>query len=151
MQLETYIGAKRDDVHDGGTKYTKIAKREDYLSKATIIENGGLLFPTLSDKSTWFYLTGITLPGLQYDNGQVYGDKPRFGRGGRIVFSTSDDIGNYASNPLLDQFLEYAECERAAVVKDLLLKKIPFRKAIIVDAAGVATTYAGDGGIVVTC
>ena len=41
--------------------------------------------------------------------------------------------------------------ERAAVVKDLLLKKIPFRKAIIVDAAGVATTYAGDGGIVVTC
>ena len=117
LQLETYIGAKRDDVHDGGTKYTKIAKREDYLSKATIIENGGLLFPTLSDKSTWFYLTGITLPGLQYDNGQVYGDKPRFGRGGRIVFSTSDDIGNYASNPLLDQFLEYAECERAAVVK----------------------------------
>ena len=41
--------------------------------------------------------------------------------------------------------------ERAAVVKDLLLKKIPFRKALIVDAAGVATTYAGDGGIVVTC
>lgn len=41
--------------------------------------------------------------------------------------------------------------ERAAVVKDLLLKKIPFRKAIIVDAAGVATTYAGNGGIVVTC
>lgn len=41
--------------------------------------------------------------------------------------------------------------ERAAVVKDLLLKKLPFRKALIVDAAGVATTYAGDGGIVVTC
>ena len=41
--------------------------------------------------------------------------------------------------------------ERACVVRDLLLKKIPFRDSIIVDAAGVATTYAGDGGIVVTC
>lgn len=117
LQLQTFIGAKRDDVHDGGTKYTKIAKREDYLSKATILENGGLLFPTLSDKSTWFYLTGIVLPGLQYENDQVFGEKPRFGRGGRIVFTTTDDVGNYASNPVLDQFLEYAECERAAVVK----------------------------------
>ena len=26
-----------------------------------------------------------------------------------------------------------------------------FKDSIIVDAAGVATTYAGDGGIVVTC
>lgn len=41
--------------------------------------------------------------------------------------------------------------ERASVVRDLLLKKIPFKDAIIVDAAGVSTTYAGDGGIVVTC
>ena len=41
--------------------------------------------------------------------------------------------------------------ERACVVRDLLLKKSPFKNSIIVDAAGVATTYAGDGGIVVTC
>lgn len=40
--------------------------------------------------------------------------------------------------------------ERAAVVRDLIMKKVPFKNAIIVDAAGVATTYAGDGGIVVT-
>lgn len=117
LSLETFIGAKRDDVHDGGTKYTKIAKREDYLSKCTIIENGGLLFPTLSDKSTWFYLTGVVLPGLQYSNGTVIGTMPRFGRGGRIVFNTTDDVGNYGENRVLDQFLEYAECERAAVVK----------------------------------
>lgn len=117
LSLETFIGAKRDDVHDGGTKYTKIAKREDYLSKCTIIENGGLLFPTLSDKSTWFYLTGIVLPGLQYQNGTVTGTMPRFGAGNRIVFSSTDRVGNYGENRVLDQFLEYAECERAAVVK----------------------------------
>ena len=48
--------------------------------------------------------------------------------------------------------ITHVDCyERACVVRDLLLKKIPFKDAIIVDAAGVATTYAGDGGIVVTC
>ena len=41
--------------------------------------------------------------------------------------------------------------ERACVVRDLILKKVPFKETLIVDAAGVATTYAGDGGIVVTC
>ena len=41
--------------------------------------------------------------------------------------------------------------ERASVVQNLILQKIPFKDAIIVDAAGVSTTYAGDGGIVVTC
>ena len=41
--------------------------------------------------------------------------------------------------------------ERACVVRDMILKKIPFRDALIVDAAGVSTTYACDGGIVVTC
>jgi DegV family protein with EDD domain len=41
--------------------------------------------------------------------------------------------------------------KRACEVRDMLLKKVPFMEAHIVDAAGVATTYAGDGGIVVTC
>ncbi|MBE5838995.1 DegV family protein [Butyrivibrio sp.] len=41
--------------------------------------------------------------------------------------------------------------ERACVVRDLILKKVPFKEALIVDAAGVSTTYAGAGGIVVTC
>ncbi len=41
--------------------------------------------------------------------------------------------------------------ERACVVRDLILNKVTFKEAIIVDAAGVSTTYAADGGIVVTC
>ncbi|MBQ7680119.1 MAG: DegV family protein [Butyrivibrio sp.] len=40
--------------------------------------------------------------------------------------------------------------ERAQVVKELILSKVAFKEALVVDAAGVATTYAGDGGIVVT-
>ena len=41
--------------------------------------------------------------------------------------------------------------ERAEVVKNLILSKLTFKNVLIVDGAGVATTYAGDGGIVVTC
>lgn len=49
-------------------------------------------------------------------------------------------------------FITHVNCfERASVVKDMIMNKVPFKDAVIVDAAGVATTYAGDGGIVVTC
>lgn len=40
--------------------------------------------------------------------------------------------------------------ERAQVVRNMLISRRKFREALVVDAAGVATTYAGDGGIVVT-
>ena len=36
-------------------------------------------------------------------------------------------------------------------VRDMILARSNFRNAIVVDATGVATVYAGDGGIVVTC
>ncbi|MBQ5951063.1 MAG: DegV family protein [Lachnospiraceae bacterium] len=39
--------------------------------------------------------------------------------------------------------------ERALWVRDKILEKIPFRNVYLVDAAGVASTYASDGGIVV--
>ena len=49
-------------------------------------------------------------------------------------------------------FITHVNCfESASVVKDMIMNKVPFKDAVIVDAAGVATTYAGDGGIVVTC
>jgi len=41
--------------------------------------------------------------------------------------------------------------ERAEVVKGMILAKTEFKKVVIVDAAGLSTMYANDGGIVVTC
>ena len=35
-------------------------------------------------------------------------------------------------------------------VKEMLCSRLPFKKVYVVDAAGVSTTYANDGGIVVT-
>ena len=40
--------------------------------------------------------------------------------------------------------------ERAKAVEKMILSKRKFRESLVVEAAGVATTYAGDGGIVVT-
>ncbi len=41
--------------------------------------------------------------------------------------------------------------ERAMVVRDMILTRVSFKSSLIVNAAGVGTTYAGDGGIVVVC
>ena len=41
--------------------------------------------------------------------------------------------------------------ERAEVVKNMILSNVPFANAFIVNGAGVSTTYAGDGGIIVAC
>jgi hypothetical protein len=40
--------------------------------------------------------------------------------------------------------------ERAEMVKQEILKRLPFKDCIIVNAAGVATLYANDGGIIVS-
>lgn len=40
--------------------------------------------------------------------------------------------------------------KRAEWVRDMFLDKVSFREVYLCDAAGVSTTYAGDGGIVVT-
>jgi len=41
--------------------------------------------------------------------------------------------------------------ERAMLVRDMVLKNMKFKETIVVDAAGVSSMYANDGGIVVTC
>ena len=41
--------------------------------------------------------------------------------------------------------------ERAELVREELLKRIPFREVVITETAGVATVYASDGGVVLAC
>ena len=41
--------------------------------------------------------------------------------------------------------------ERAHVVRDMILKKIPFKDSLIMDTNGISSLYASDGGIIVTC
>lgn len=76
ITLRNFVGFKTDKRGDYGSDYFEISKREDYVSKATILEQGGIIMPTLSDKKTWLYIDGIKLPGLDYsdtvdDNGNI--------------------------------------------------------------------------------
>jgi hypothetical protein len=66
ITLRNFVGFKTDKRGDYGSDYFEISKQEDYVSKATILEQGGIIMPTLSDKKTWVYVDGIKLPGLDY-------------------------------------------------------------------------------------
>lgn len=70
----------------------------------------------------------------------------------KALVKMTDIVASEIENPEEKRLMiTHVNCyERACVVRDLILKKVPFKEALIVDAAGVATTYAGDGGIVVT-
>ena len=93
ITLRNFVGFKTDKRGDYGSDYFEISKQEDYVSKATILEQGGIIMPTLSDKKTWVYVDGIKLPGLDYSG-------------------TVDDAGNtvaMAAETLGDQFVISAD------------------------------------------
>ncbi len=52
-----------------------------------------------------------------------------------------------------ERTLAIAHCNnynRALLVEDEILKRIPFKNSFVVDTAGVSSMYAGDGGIIVS-
>lgn len=123
IEARNFVGFKTDKRSDDGSDYFQISKREDYVSKATILQQGGIIMPTLSDKKTWMYLYGIKLPGLDYSN-TVDDD------GNVVPFSTigdqfvipADGISQYENmltqdKAVIDQFISYALSEYASVKK----------------------------------
>lgn len=102
LKVVTVAGFKTDQKGDNGQDYAEISPAEDYITKCQIImQEGGLIFPTMSDKKTWTYLTGITLPGLSHINA--------FTDLGNGKYSLSQD------RQVLEQLLEYALCEKKAI------------------------------------
>ncbi len=76
---------------------------------------------------------------------------------GRGIHKALMKMCDYAKKNIVDpekKTAVIAHCnhrERAELVKEELLRKIPFRDVIITETAGVATVYAGDGGVVLAC
>lgn len=102
LKVVTVAGFRTDQKGDMGQDYAEISPAEDYITKCQIImQEGGLIFPTMSDKKTWTYLTGITLPGLSHINA--------FTDLGNGKYSLSQD------RQVLEQLLEYALCEKKAI------------------------------------
>lgn len=101
LKVVTVAGFKTDQKGDNGQDYAEISPAEDYITKCQILMQGGLIFPTMSDKKTWTYLTGINIPGLTHVN--VFKDL------GKGKYELSQDRG------VLEQLLEYALCEKKAI------------------------------------
>lgn len=131
LTLHTHGGIMVDEDLSGGVSYKKITEREDWLAKAAILKQGGIIFPTLSDKSTWFYVTGVTIPGINYYNIESMSKNslPELG------LHEGEDLSSDAAhiifdwnrpNAQIDQMIEYAECEMAAIEREINRKtKLP--------------------------
>lgn len=66
LECVDFVGFRTDKRGDQGQDYFEISNRQDYVSKAELLSQGFIIFPTMSDKKTWKFLTGILLPGLDY-------------------------------------------------------------------------------------
>lgn len=130
LVLHTHGGIMMDGDRTGGKSYSDITEREDWLAKYAILKDGGIIFPTLSDKSTWFYLTGVRVPGLNYKNLQNTPSNQLLTLGiipGQDAASKDLHVmfDYNVSNEQIDQMLEYAECEMLAIEREIN-RKTPF-------------------------
>ena len=62
LGIETFVSFKDDTSYDTGRDYFKITDREDYLAKLTAALNNRSVFPTVADKKTYHFITGVALP-----------------------------------------------------------------------------------------
>ena len=123
ITLRNFIGFKTDKRGDQGSDYFEISKREDYVSKARILEEGGIIMPTLSDKKTWLYIDGIKLPGLDYaDAVDKDGNPTPFNNLGDIFVISKDPVSQLdnmlsADPEVISRFISYAMTEYKSVLK----------------------------------
>ena len=94
---------KTDETKNEGHDYFDISEVEDYLAKSTILRDGHIIFPTMSDKKTWVYIDGVILPGLKYSN--VWNAKENKNE---LVVEQQFDVA-------IDQLIEYAFAEYKSV------------------------------------
>lgn len=109
LSFHTLAGFKTDQHGDAGIDYSQISDREDYLSKIAILQSGGMLFPTMSDKKTYGAIFGLKLPGLDYGNigGSLLNSKIEYKADGTPILPVPEEV--------LDQMIEYCITEDASI------------------------------------
>ena len=99
-----------------------------------------------------FFATTLNIkPIMAGDKGVIV--KLEQARGMNKALSRMADIAVSRGGDTKNKRLIIAHCnnrDRAEQVKELLCSRASFREIVITDTAGVATVYAGDGGIIVT-
>ena len=100
-----YQGSKSDAFGDYGDDYENVTDKEDALAKIKMLAEGFMCSPTMSDKKTWMFFSGIDMPGIKYDR-----------QGGSAHWIPSNGI--FSEDSLL-QLLEYAKCEYQNALRTL--------------------------------
>ena len=62
LEIETLINFKDTTSGDQGRDYFGITDREDYIAKMTAVFNDRIIFPTVADKKTYHFISGVKLP-----------------------------------------------------------------------------------------
>lgn len=110
ISVGTLIGFKTDTRGDGGSDYFQISQTEDYISKMCLLQSGAIVNPTMSDKKTYHYILGITLPGINYNNIQSNVLSKVI-----VPDNISNDYRLTQNDAVCQQMLEYAMCEYRSV------------------------------------
>lgn len=125
LSLRHFIGFKTDKRGDDGSDYFEMSRREDYLSKATILENSGLAMLTLSDKKKYEYVDGVKLPGFDFvaldSKSKEIAEEASKKLSEHIIIKPNKLSNNYyavqQNQDIVDQMISYAKCEYEAIKK----------------------------------
>lgn len=123
----TLIGSKSTNRGVASSAYKEQAAIDDYMSKYGMLRAGYMLFPVFSDKSTWYALSGVKIPGIDTKT-IVSGDSKTIVMNNTpsIIFYGDRDAVIRPCDDVLDQMLEYALTERNAIEQCLEdLKTLP--------------------------
>ncbi len=154
---ETQIALKVMELEEENLSFEEVVQRaEEYkrglttyfvLDDLGFLKKNGRLTGAAALVADTFKIKPImsAIEGVIIKKGQVVGMK-------RTLEKLCEMVVNEAVEPEKKRLMiTHCNCpERARTVMEGLLKRSAFRDLIIVDSGGVASLYAGDGGIVVT-
>lgn len=113
LELIPFGGFRTNQKSDQGADYFEIQHSEDYISKLVMLTEGNVVLPTLESKKTYFYISGVNLPGFNYSSIDLpyenYIIEPDNEHKIRSYYSIVQDPS------VVDQFISYALCEYQSI------------------------------------
>lgn len=154
---ELNVALKIQELCESGLEFEEIVKQaeayRDGMQTYFVLESLDFLRKNgrLTGLQAFFATTLNIKPIMAGDHGVIV--KLEQARGVNKALTRMTDIAHANSGDTKDKRLIIAHCNnraRAEQVKELMCEHGHFREVLITDTAGVATVYAGDGGIILT-
>lgn len=108
---------RSDRRSDNGAKYSEYSPLQDYMTRFQALQQGYMVFPTPSDKSTYVFISGVDIPGITYE---YVRKKGRVATGGFCTYETRDNkLRLKVPDEIINQMYEYAVTEHNQIVKTI--------------------------------